>query len=538
MLINNTMRFGTDIFTVATVSGGGGDDTQQGGGDDTQQGGGDDTQQGGGGGEPEEPVVEIVKTALLISNDKLDTTNVSKVNCFVIGGSEPEGSMRRFMFKIGSKYYKFNNGSLTTYTGGIDVDSVLENGNTAEELTTLSDITDLVGKQIQPIIALYGTDSANPTAKLQLKTTTTTLTKTKSETTIAYNLTHPEGGTPKITEITTDTTCTGGGSVAVKCQLQAADETWGAWINLADAANQEAIAVQFKFDYSVVNVGEDSAKVDSVAVKYIANEPVEIVSGDVAELYSVVQNFETDLRLCYLVVRHKKLIDSTIEAYCSYRPQPLHRERILLGKGTGSTTQYIMGVDGEGDAQIDHNTLEVFVNGVKTNEYDFNTETCELTINAAKNKPVTVSYDYGCGTEDWREMKVEFDQQPYGDGSYMTRWSYSLPDEEETAQCATVRIKLTRPTGKVTNLSIGKGTGMTQQIVLDHYALPDTITLKADSTAVDFNYDETTRILTFSATANKNVVISYTFKGEQHEVYSWAAGWSAAVDNSYLEGDD
>lgn len=530
MLINNTMRFGTDIFTVATVPAGGGSDTTS-----------PDTTPGGGSGiepEPEQPAVEIVKTALLISKDILDATNVSKVNSFVIGGSEPEGSMRRFMFKIGSKYYKFNNGSLKTYTGGIDVDSVLENGNTAEELLQLSDITDLVGKQIQPIIALYGTDSANPTVKLQLKTTTTTLTKTKSDTTTAYNLLHPEGVTPKITEITADTTCTGGGSVAVKCQLQAADETWGAWITLAEAENQEAIAVKFKFDYSVVTVGEDTAKVNSVAVKYIANEPVEIVSGDVAEIYSVIQNFETDLRLCYLVVRHKNLVDSTIEAFCSYLPQPLHRERILLGKGTGSTTQYIMGVNGEGDAQIDHNTLEVFVDGKKTNDFDFNTETCELTINAAKNKPVTVSYDYGCGAEDWKPMTVEFNQQPYGDGSYMTRWTYSLPDEEAEAQCATVRIKLSRPTGKVTNLSIGKGTGMTQQIVLDHYAVPDTISLKADSTAVNFNYDEATRILTFSATANKNVVISYTYQGEQHEVYSWAAGWSAATDNSYLEGDD
>lgn len=521
MLINNTMRFGTDIFTVSTVSGGGGDDTQQGGGDDTQQGGGS---------EPE-PVVEIVKKALLISKVALDASNASKVNNFIIGGSEPEGSSRRFMFQIDSKVYKFDGGSLSQYTGALDVDSILENGNTEAELVQLTNITDLVGKQIKPIIALSGTDSTRPSAKLQLKITTTALTKTKSETTTAYNLAHPEGVIPKITEIAADTTCVGGGSVAVKCQLQAADETWGAWINLADAANQEAVAVKFKFDYSVATVDEDSAKVNSVTVNYIANEPVEIVSGEVAEIYSQITNFETDLNLCYLVVRHKKLIDSTIEAFCSYRPEPLHRERLLIGTGTGATKQYIMGVDGEGDAQIDHNTLEVFVDGVKTHNFDINTETCELTINATNGKPVTISYDYGCGTEDWKPMTVEFNQQPYGDGSYMTRWSYTLPDDEASASCANIRIKLTRPTGTVTNASLGTATGMTQQIVLPHWAKPDTITLNAD-----FSYEEDTRILTFVAAKDTELKISYTYVGEQHKIYSWAAGWS--VDTVSRDSED
>ena len=229
------------------------------------------------------------------------------------------------------------------------------------------------------------------------------------------------------------------------------------------------------------------------------------------------------MRLCYLVVRHKKLIDSQINAFVNFFQTPKHRERILVGIGSGVTAQYSLGVDGVPDSQIDHSSIRVFVDGVQTSEFDYNTETSEITVNATDGKSILASYDYDCGVEEWHPMTVEFDQQPYFDGSYMTRFSYVLPDDIVDASLANVRIQLLRPIGSVENESLGKATGKTQQIVLPHVAITDSISLNAD-----FSYNFDSRILTFVAPANTDLKISYDYKGEQHKIYSWAAGWSAA----------
>ena len=148
------------------------------------------------------------------------------------------------------------------------------------------------------------------------------------------------------------------------------------------------------------------------------------------------------------------------------------------------------------DAQIDHSSIRIYVDGVQTSDFDYNTEVGELSINATSGKSILASYDYDCGLEDWRPMTKEFDQQPYLDDTYMTRFSYVLPDDVEASR-ANVRIRLGRPSGKVTNLSLGKATGKTQQIVLPHVAIPDSISLNADFT---YNFDN--RILTFVAAKN------------------------------------
>ncbi len=176
MLTYNTMRFGTDILT-ATDSGGGGLGTRQ---------------------------------ALLTSNDALDATGVSAVNNFVISGSEPSGTKRRVMLKIDGKNYYFNGTTLNEYTGDITVANVLTNGNTVAQLTALSNITSLVGKEIYPIIALSSTGDDEPTIKIGINVTNTTETMTWAGNTATYALpTAEEGAPPTITSITADTECIG-----------------------------------------------------------------------------------------------------------------------------------------------------------------------------------------------------------------------------------------------------------------------------------------------------------------------------------------
>lgn len=485
MLVYNTMRFGTDVLT-ATDSGGG----------------------------------LGVRQALLTSNDALDATGVSAVDSFAISGSEPAGTSRHVMFKIDDKIYRFAGGSLTEYTGGATLANVLANGNTVAELTALSNITGLVGKKIFPIIALSSTGDDNPTIKIGLNVTNTTEKKTFTANTATYELPVPDGGSiPTITSITAETDCTGAGVVTMLVRLKDSSDTWGNWLTFEQAVNQEAHRVQFQFIYSVENVSFDSAQVKSCTVNYISNN--DLVTGSTAELYSIVPNFETDLRQCYVIVRHKQLIDSTIEAFANFLPAYKTRERIQLGTGTGSAAQYTLGVNSTVDAQIDPASIRVFVDGVATDEFDYNTAAGQITVNAPSGVSIIASYNYDCGREAWQPMTVEA-QQPYGDGSFMTRFTYTL-DDDTAAQRANIRLRFNRPAGTVTNASLGKATGKTQQIVLPHLATTSTIDFNAD-----WSYDFDSRVLTFIAKKNTALKISYDYVGEQHQIYSWAAGWSAA----------
>lgn len=485
MLVYNTMRFGTDVLN--TPDSGGGLGTRQ---------------------------------ALLTSNDALDATAVSAVNNFVITGEEPTGTKRRVMLKIDDKIYRFVSGTLTEYTGGATLANVLADGNTVAELTALNNITALVGKAIYPIIALSSSGDDNPTITIGLNTTTSTEKKTYAINTSTYPLPVPEGGsTPKITAVESKTTATGSGTVTIQIRLKSADGVWGDWRALDEAANTEATRVQFRFTFSVENVGTDSAQVNSCTVYYISNN--ETVTGNSADLYSIVPNFETDLRRCYVIVRHKQLVDSYIEAWANFLPAYKTRERIQVGTGTNAAAQYTLGVSGTPDSQIDPSSIRVYVDGNLIDDFDYNTAAGQITVNAASGVSILASYHYDCGAEDWQDMEVET-QQPYGDGTYMTRFSYTLPDGED-AQRANIRLRFHRPAGSVTNQSLGKATGKTQQIVLPHLATASSIVLNAD-----WSYDFDSRVLTFVAKKNTALKISYDYVGEQHQIYSWAAGWSAA----------
>lgn len=485
MLTYNTMRFGTDVL-IATDSGGG----------------------------------LGVRQALLTSNDALDATGVSSVDSFAISGSEPSGTSRRIMFKIDDKIFRFVNGTLTEYTGGATIANVLANGNTVAELTALSNITGFVDKKIFPIIALSSTNDDNPTIKIGITVTNTTEKKTWTGNTAIYPLEIPEGGSiPIITSITADLATAGAGNVDIQVRIKNAEGTWSDWMTFDDAANQEASHVQFRNSYSVETVGVDSAHINAIVVKYVSN--TDLVTGSTAELFSIVPNFETDLRLCYVTVRHKQLLDSTIEAFVNFLPAYKTRERIQVGTGTGAASQYTLGVNATVDPQIDPASIRVFVDGVATDEFDYNTAAGQITVNAPSGVSILVSYNYDCGREDWKPMTVEA-QQPYGDGTYMTRFTYTL-DDDTAAQRANIRLRFNRPAGTVTDASLGKATGKTQQIVLPHLATTSSIVFNAD-----WSYDFDSRVLTFVAKKNTALKISYDYVGEQHQIYSWAAGWSAA----------
>lgn len=461
------------------------------------------------------------RNALLISNEALDAQNCTNVAGFTVSGNQPSGTITRLAFKVDDVVYRLNGTSLAEI-GDATFDNILSNGNIPSELNTLTDIPALVGKKIYPIIALHADDdiTESPTVKLAINTRSNTAVYQKVvDSPVYYLAADGEQSTPRIADITAHTTCTGNATVNIQVRLL--NGSWSNFMPLAAAAQAEAEAVQFKITYEVTNIGTESAKVNSITIRH--NMGSAAVSGDVAELYSVVQNYEVPLQTCYVVVRHKLLRDAEIRAYVNFMQPPLHRERIFIGTGTGAITQFILGVDGARDINIDHNTLKIYVDGALIDDFGYNVEVSEVTVNAPINAAVTASYDYNHAVENWFEMSKLIDSQPYLDEAetYMTRFSYVLPDSEVDSTLSNVRLSLHRSSGTVTEEDIGVATGFIQQIVLPHAAKQESISLNAD-----WSYDVDNGVLSYVAPEGTALLLSYDYLGDQQLIYSFAAGWA------------
>lgn len=477
---------------------------------------------------PENYDYSFPSKALLIAKVPFDATGKNVVEGFTITGNEPTGTNRRFLFKVDGSLIKFVDGVPTVFTGNLDVDTVLEAGNTAAELTALENITAFVGKKIYPIIALYAPNDSPvfPSAKIGLRVRADIDVYQNVVESAEYDLAATDDSTPRISSISATTVLTGNGSVDILVRLRDAEGNWSAYMPLNEAQNAEATAVQFKMTFNVLTLdGSDSAKVTSITINH--NMGATAVSGNVAELYSVVQGYEVDLQTCYVVVRHKKLADSTIQAYVNYMQPPKHRERIAIGVADGTFQQLPLGLDGEKDSGIDQNTLKIFADGEPLADFGYNVEVSEVTVTLPQGTAVTASYDYGRDSEIWLPMEQIIDSQPYLDDeqTYMTRFNFAL-DEDDTAdkQISNIRLQLVRSDGRVEDESLGDATGLIQQIVLPHAAKQSSIELNAD-----WSYNADSHVLTFVADKNTPLVLSYDYLGEQQEILSWAVGWTAAV---------
>lgn len=485
MLIANTMRFGTDEFSFS-------------------------------------------RRALLTSKVPLDTANQTSVEGFTITGAQPTDTSRRVLFRVDDKLYKFSDGQLVEHNGDASFDDTIANGNTVDELLAVTSIPQWIGKKIYPIIALEAPVDAMslPTIKLALKVRSATDLYDKNVETAEYELgTGKSDSMPRIADIVANTTCTGFATCSVTCSMRDNSGNWSNYVTLAETKNKECTAVKFKINYRVTEIGgADSAKLNTITIKH--NLGSTVVSGDTADLYSIVQNYGNDLQTCQLIVKHKRLLDSEIHAYVNFMNPPKYREFITLGVSDGTRQQFPLGVDGVKDTGINHSTLRIYVDGIPISNFGYNMEVSEVTIDAEKGQTISASYEYGHDVEEWTEMPQVIGSQPYlDDGTFMSKFSYSLSDEEAVGKkISNVRLKLFRPSGRVDNQSLGVATGLVQQFALPHAAKQDTIALDAE-----WSYDEDTHVLTVVGAKGSELIISYDYVGEGVTVYSFVAAWVARV---------
>ena len=456
---------------------------------------------------------------LLTSKSPINLLDKSTVNGFTVAGVEPEKTERRVVFKVDDKWNKLTITSGTAAltpltTQDITAYSVLKEGNTAAEISSVTSCPPMVGKLVYPAVALYADESATvmPTFGLTVKAAIDTTVNVYTYTDYSQEYSFGRDDV-NLVSLVAETETKGGGKVDITARIKTAG-TWSEYQPLNNCQMKQASAVQLKAVYSVQSTdGSDSAAIKSVTVTYSTSGAT--VADATTDIVTVTKRFSYDLSYVHAYIKHKQLIDAKINAYCALRKRPAYRDMVQVGNGTGSLTTYKLA-----DAGINQDTLKVYVDGKAINDYGYNTETSELTITADKDAVISASYEYGWELSTWKQM-TQGETQINDSGEYTTEYAYNVPAHDGVYTVTAVKYSLERPTGHVEEETIGTGTGKRQLIKLPHIARKETIVCNGS-----WSYDYDRQLLTIIAPEKEPIVISYDWIAETPEVHAVGAGWA------------
>ena len=457
-------------------------------------------------------------SGLLTSKTPVNLLDKTSVSGFTVKGIEPANTKRRVAFKVEDKWNKLSaEGALTPLaTQEITADSVLEEGNTVAELESITATTGLAGKLIYPAVALYADPEAEviPTFCMTVNAEIDTTVNVYSYTGYSQEYSLSAGEDVQVVNVVAETETTGEGNVVVTARLKQGGE-WTDYMALSDTAMKQASALQLKAVYTVTNTdGSQSAKVKNVTIRYTTSGAT--VNGVSTDIVTKTQRFTNDLVYAHCYVKHKKLQDAVIDAYCSLRKRPKSKSMYQFGNGTGALNTYKLP-----DAGINQDTLSVYVDGKAVYDFGYNTETSEITLTADKDTALSASYECGWEMSEWIKM-VQGVSQVNDGGGYTTEYSYTVPTHAGYEYTVTaIKYSLVRPEGKVTEETIGVGTGKRQMIELPHFAKKETIVCNG---AWSYDYDR--KLLTIIAPEGEDIVISYDWIAETPTVYAVSAGWA------------
>ncbi len=476
------------------------------------------------------PKFLLEKKGLITSKTSINLLNKSKVKGFTIAGIQPANTNRKVAFKVDNKWNKLSTeGALSPLpTQDITSDSVLAEGNTVSELTALTNVPSLVGKMVYPAFALYADSNATvmPTIGMTVKAEIDTTVDVYAKTDYSQEFVLHNSRDVLVKSITVDSNTKGNGKVTLKARYATFDETaiteegaeqtetWSDYVDLLSVINVKCHKLQIKADYQVsITDGSESATLNDVIITY-AKDVVAKADGT-TDLVTLTEQFTNDLTYVHAYIKHKELIDADLKAYVRLQKTPKKAEFKLIGYGTGARKNYKVT-----DSGINQDSLMVYVNGKAVYDFDFNTETSEITLVADVDVPINATYEFGWELFNYVEMQKGV-SQINDSGVYTTEYSYTIPEHEGELTVTAIKYELIRPEGKVADEVIGVGTGKRQIIQLPHFARKETIQCNGK-----WSYDYDSKRLTVIAPEGDNIVISYDWIAESPVVYGVMAGWA------------
>ncbi len=463
------------------------------------------------------------RRALLKTTEPLDLTGETQVSGFLVYGAEPAGTNRRVIFEVDGELFYFTNEGLTKYPSYGEIDDILEYGNTAAELLAVQGIAKWLNKKVYPIIALDAPrDSVvMPKMKIGLKVNCFNDEYTRDQFSPIFELKHTDNPA-RIVTASFNKANNGYAKSDVVIRLRDKFGDWGDWLEMANAAGQEAEAVQFKAIYTLTALdGTDEAKVFDCNVAYVTD--AYNLSGDTLEIYTLPQTYYQDLGTCYAMIKHTELLDANIKAYIKYATLPAQRKNIMIGRGNGAIETYYLGINGGIDPRINQNTLHLTANGRTITDFYYNTQTATVDLKADSGAEIRASYEYDVDAENWVEMAGEL-SQPYGDaGLFMSRFIHRLTDSIDK-RISAVKFELTRQSGTSYEEIIATSTGKTLTFTLPHRAKKESIYCTGN-----WDYDEETQILTVTGAPDEVIYLSYDWTGIFPRIDNVAVGWTPAT---------
>ena len=131
------------------------------------------------------------------------------------------------------------------------------------------------------------------------------------------------------------------------------------------------------------------------------------------ELFTTKEQALLPVTKCAAIIRHSELVDAEISATAYLCSAPQKRENILLGTGGMNKIFPI------NDANIDQDSLEVYIDGVPATNYYFETGNAYIQLTAGTDSTITASYEYGGSCEEIELAELE----TYSEGDhFITRF--------------------------------------------------------------------------------------------------------------------
>ena len=463
------------------------------------------------------------RRALLKTTEPLDLTGETQVSGFVIYGTEPAGTSRRIIFEVDGELFYFTNDGLTKYPSYGEIDDILKYGNTVADLLEVQGIAKWINKKVYPIIALDAPrDSVvMPKIKIGLKVNCFNDEYTREQFSPIFELKHTDNPA-RIVTASFNKANIGYAKSDVLIRLRDKFGEWGDWLEMANAAGQEAEAVQFKATYTLTALdGTDEAKVFDCKVAYVTD--AYNLSGDALEIYTLPQTYYQDLGTCYAMIKHTELLDAEIKAYIKFATLPKQRKNIVIGLGKGTVDTYYLGINGGIDPRINQNTLHLTANGRTITDFYYNTQTATVDLKADSGAEIRASYEYDVDAENWVEMAGEL-TQPYGDaGLFMSRFIYRLTNSENK-RISAVKFILERKSGTSDEEILATATGKTLTFTLPHRAKKESVYCTGN-----WDYDEETQILTVTGAPDEVIYLSYDWVGIFPQIENVTVGWTPAT---------
>lgn len=261
----------------------------------------------------------------------LDCTGMISVDGFEIAGIQPSGTERRFGVRADGLWHRIeSDGSLAELMEqSISAESVLYEGNTADELLALTSVPALAGKKIGLAVALSapGEDAAMPTAGVGIKCKSPVPVTRKAEESPLYAL----ADETLLISLSSLTEVDAGGTAVVEAQATRPDGTVSEWATISSYNGTKANAIRFRATLDAPQIGVSIAKAIHASLQYRSGD--DIVSGvGVATLISITEDWYDSVGDCRLTAVHPPLADAFrafVTAALLYGQSQYAREEML-----------------------------------------------------------------------------------------------------------------------------------------------------------------------------------------------------------------